>query len=130
MGVAYYIVLEKDIPGEKTFIDGKALAKEEKKLKEISHFQGVKDLMSFFSASPDEVYDLLGEYNDTMEIPETEWFSPDEGLQTVRAILDYIEMNPDSFIRKKSLLDDLKNFEDILLEAQKYNLKWHLAIDV
>ncbi|MEQ8172563.1 MAG: hypothetical protein ABRQ38_27010 [Candidatus Eremiobacterota bacterium] len=130
MGVAYYIVLEKDIPGKNTFIDGKALAKEEKKLKEISHLQGVKDLMSFFSNSPDEVEEFFDEYCDTMEIPETEWFSPDEGLQTVRAILDYVEMNPGSFIRKKSLLEDLKNFEDILLEAQKYNLKWHLSIDI
>ena len=56
MGVAYYIVLEKDLPvRDDIYVDGKALAEEEEKLKEIAHSQGVKDLMSFFSASLDEV---------------------------------------------------------------------------
>lgn len=127
MGVAYYIVLEKDMPGKNISVDGKALAKEEEKLKEIARLQGVNDLMSFFSASPCEVEDFFDEYGD-MDIPETEWFSPDEGLATVRAILDYMEMKP--FINNERLLDDLKNFEEILLEAQKYNIKWHLAIDI
>ncbi|MEQ8225289.1 MAG: hypothetical protein ABRQ37_23425 [Candidatus Eremiobacterota bacterium] len=135
MGVAYYIVLEKDLPvrGD-IYVDGKALAEEEEKLKEITHSQGVKDLMSFFSASPEEVGDFFDEYSDIeipeMEIPETEWFSPGEGLATVRAILDYMEMDRDSFIHRERLLDDLKNFEAILLKAQTYNIKWHLAIDV
>jgi len=129
MGVAYYIVLEKNIPDKDLYIDGKALAEEEETLKEIAHSQGVKDLMSFFSASLDEVEDFFDEYCD-IEIPETEWFSPDEGLATVRAILDYMEMDRDGFIHRESLLDDLKNFEAILLKAQTYNIKWHLAIDV
>lgn len=127
MGVAYYIVLERDIPGQNLSVDGKALAKEEKKLKEIAHLQGVKDLMSFFSVSSCGVEDFFDEYIG-MDIPETEWFSPEDGLATVRAILNYMEMKP--FINNERLSDDLKSFEEILLEAQKYNLKWHLAIDI
>ena len=128
MGVAYYIVLEKDIPGKNITVDGKSLAQEEKKLKEIALLQGVKDLMSFFSVGPCEVEEFFDECGE-MNIPETEWFSPDDGLVTVRAILNYIKMKPHSFRNNERLSVDLKNFEEILLEAQKYNLKWHLAID-
>lgn len=128
MGIAYYIVLEKDIPGKNISVDGKSLAQEEEKLKEIAHILGVKDLMSFFSVHPCEIEDFFDEYGD-MEIPETEWFSPDEGLATVRTLLNYIEIKPHSFINNERLSDDLKNFEEILLDAQKYNLKWHLAVD-
>jgi hypothetical protein len=86
--MALYIVLEHKDPGFDPFVNGKALGRSEEQLTEIAARLGVRPLMEFFSANPDEAGEFLrSEALGDVEIPKEQWFSSEEGLQTVRALL-------------------------------------------
>ena len=125
MGAAFYIGLEKEIPGVDTMIDGKMLSRAEKNLEEAAQRLGVRPLMEFFSVSADEASDLLGEDTAGIEIPSVQWFSAVEGLKTVQALLAEAESSPDL----KGAKDDLLGCERVLKEAEKHGVKWHLAVE-
>jgi hypothetical protein len=125
MGSAYYIALEKTIPDVDTMIDGKMLNKAEKHLASAANRLGVRPLMDFFSTSEDEAADLLGDDVAGIDIPAAQWFSPEEGLRTVDALLGEVDGNPDL----KPAKDDLLACQRVLREAQKHGVKWRLAID-
>ena len=125
MGAALYIALEKKIPGVDTMIDGKMLSRAEKHLAGIAKRLGVRPLMEFFSTSADEASDLLGEDVAGIEIPAAQWFSTEEGLRTVDALLSEADASPDSRAAK----DDVLGCQRVLREAQKHGVRWHLAVD-
>src|SRR6266478_2318884 len=125
MGAAFYIGLEKEIPGVDTMIDGKMLSRAEKNLEEAAKRLGVRPLMEFFSVSADEACDLLGEDVAGIEIPAAQWFAAEEGLKTVDALLSEADASPDLRAAK----DDLLGCQRVLREAQKHGVRWHLAID-
>lgn len=125
MGAALYIALEKNLSGVDTLIDGKMLSKAEKHLAEAAKRLGVRPLMEFFSTSADEVSNLLGADATGLEIPAPQWFSAEEGLQTIDALLNEVDSSP----QLRAAKDDLLDFQRVLREAQKQGVKWHLAID-
>jgi hypothetical protein len=125
MGTAYYIALEKTIPDLDSIIDGKMLSKAEKLLTNAANRLGVRQLMDFFSTSADEAADLLGDDIAGIEIPAAQWFSAEEGLKTVDALLAEANVDPDL----KPAKDDLLGCQRVLREAQKNGVRWHLAID-
>jgi len=125
MGVALYIALEKQIPDFDSVIDGKMFSKSEKQLAAAAKRLGVRPLMEFFSTSAEEAEDLLGEDVAGADIPAAQWFSPEEGLKTVDALLTQVEISPELRATKHDLLD----CQRVLLEAQKHGVRWHLAID-
>ncbi len=125
MGAALYIALEKEIPGTDTMIDGKMLSRAEKHLAKAAKRLGVRPLMEFFSAGAGEAADLLGEDVAGIEIPDTQWFSAEEGLRTVDALLSEADASPDLRAAK----DDLLGCQRLLREALKHGVRWHLAID-
>lgn len=121
MGVALYIALKKDIPGTDTMIDGKMLGRAEKSLADAAQRLGVRPLTDFLSTSADEAADLLGE-----DMPgATKWFSAEEGLRTVDALLADI----DTSAELRAAKDDLLGCRRVLREALKHGASWHLAID-
>src|SRR5437588_10866808 len=87
MGAALYVTLEKRIPDVDTMIDGKMLNKAGEHLVKAAKRLGVRPLMEFFSTSADEAADLLGDDVAGIDIPAAQWFSPQEGLRTVEALL-------------------------------------------
>ncbi len=125
MGAALYIVLEKEIPSVDTIIDGKMLSRAEKHLAETAKRLGVRPLMEFFSVGPDEAAGFLGGEGAEIEIPAEQWFSAEEGLRTVQALLDEVDSSSESRAAK----DDLLGCERVLREAQKHGVRWHLALD-
>src|SRR5438105_4739204 len=125
MGAALYIALEKKIPDVDTMIDGKMLSKAEKHLAEAAKRLGVRPLMDFFSSSADEAADLVGEDVAGIDIPAAQWFSAEEGLSTVDALLAEADTSPELRAAK----DDLLGCQRALREAQKHGVRWHLAID-
>jgi hypothetical protein len=125
MGTALYIALEKNIPDVDTMIDGKMLSKAEKHLAKAAKRLGVRPLMDFFSTGADEAADLLGEDVAGMDIPAAQWFSAEEGLRTVDALI----AEADASAELKAAKDDLMGCQRILQEAQKCGVRWHLAID-
>jgi len=125
MGTALYIALEENIPDVDTMIDGKMLSKAEKHLAKAAKRLGVRPLMEFFSTSADEAADLMGDNVAGIDIPAAQWFSAEEGLKTVDALLREAERSPQLGAAK----DDLLGCQRVLQEAQKRGVRWHLAID-
>jgi len=125
MGAALYIALENKIPELDTIIDGKMLNGAEKQLAEVAQRLGVRPLMDFFSTSADEAADLLRDDVAGIEISAAEWFSADEGLKTIDALLAEVDASPELRAAK----DDLLGCQRVVREAQKRGVRWHLAID-
>ena len=125
MGTALYVALQRKIADVDTIIDGKMLCKAEKELTKAAKRLGVRPLMEFFSTSPEEAADLLGEDVEGIEIPGAQWFSAEEGLRTVDALLTKAERSRELLAAK----DDLLGCQRVLREARKHGVRWHLAID-
>jgi len=125
MGAALYIALEKQIPDFDSSIDGKMLSKSEKQLAAAAKRLGVRPLMEFFSTSAEEAEDLLGEDVAGIDIPAAQWFSAEEGLKTVEALITQAEVSAEL----KATKDDLLGCQRVLREAHTHGVRWHLAID-
>jgi hypothetical protein len=132
MSVAWYIVLERKISGFDHDVDGKALSGAGKVLDALAGDAGVQPLMDFFSASPEE---LAGFSEDqgidlkekAIKLPPEKWFSADEGLKTVRALIQAVDNGKTEHADK--ILDDLKEFKKVLEVARNNGVGWHLAVD-
>ena len=125
MGSALYIALEREIPGLGNVADGKMLSKAETNLATAAKRLGVRPLMDFFSISTDEAANLLGNDIVGMDIPAAKWFTAEEGLVTVDALL--VETN--NSVDLRAAKDDLLECQRVLREAQRQGVRWHLAID-
>jgi hypothetical protein len=125
MGAAYYIVLEREIDGLDTMMDGKSLSQHVEALDAAATKLGVKPLSEFFSMSTDELADILGdEMPGESKLPPLEQFSARDGLATVNALLAYPPAHVDHVV------EDLKECERILKAAAEHGVGWHFQIDV
>jgi hypothetical protein len=129
---SYYIVLEKKIPNLDVYVNGNALSEDSDSLEEVAKKIGVPSLLSFFSASPEEVNSPLGDDGETAEslgikVPTRKWFSAKEGLNTVRKLINHLEESEQS--GSKQAISNLKEFERVLEAANQSGVRWHLAID-
>jgi hypothetical protein len=126
MGAALYIVLERQIPGFDTSIDGKMLSKAEGPLAQLAKRLDVRPLMEFFSMNPEDAGGVLGaEELGDVDIPAEQWFLADEGLATIQALLGGIEGSPEL----EKVKEDLFGLERVLKVAQTNRVRWHLAVD-
>jgi hypothetical protein len=96
---AFYIVLQEKIPGvDAAGLENFALSKHSVKLETLAKQADVTPLLNFFSADPEEMAGLLGEHSAgvkiPVQIPEEKWFSPEEGLQTIGALLQSLANTP------------------------------------
>ena len=126
MSSALYIVLDREVPGLDTFMNGKALAAAEEVVTAQCERLGVRDLWSFYSVDPLEVADLddFGDL-DAREIATTEfWFPATDGLTTIRALQEALRGKTVS-----AVLADLSEMERILAEAERAGARWYLAVD-
>ncbi len=130
MGAAFYPVLERNIENIDTIaVNGKSLSKYNQSLEEIAKLLAIKPLISFFGEDVSEFLEDEGvEINENWETGE-KWFEAVEGLKTISLLLGYLTKNPGTVESANYVIDDLRAFERILSEAQKQNIKWHLAID-
>jgi hypothetical protein len=127
MSVAWYIVLERRIPGFDSFVNGKSLARMGEMLDSIAKERGVRPLMGFFSASPEELTGLAEDHGVTLHrsLPPEKWFSADEGLQTVKTMIEEGEKRK----LDTRILADLREFQNVLEAAKQNGVGWHLAVD-
>jgi hypothetical protein len=133
MGVALFLVLEKEIENLDAFVDGKFLARAEPVLAEIANSLGVKPLMNFYGADDNEIVGELLESKDEFESlseSSSEWFEAKEGLKTICALLDHLKEKPVKINNHQEVFSDLLNFKRVLEEAAKRNVRWHLEVDV
>jgi hypothetical protein len=134
MGVALYIVLERQVKNLDSFVDGKMLAKAEPDLNRRATELNVTPLMDFYGSDPDEIFEEFDlEALETAESLEEQWFEAKDGLQTVNALLKDLENRPNSLIFGRDIttevVEDLKQFQRVLLEADNHKVRWHLAVD-
>lgn len=131
MSVAYYIVPEEEIDGFDPFVNGKALGHAgERKLTKICKALDVTPLHDFYSQDPEELAGILGD--DELEgIPEIErqWFSAQEGLKTVTALLAYFRSNPGAIKDSGAIVADLEEYRSVLKRLASEGVRWHLGLD-
>ncbi len=128
MSSAYYIVLERNIEGFNQEVNGKPLAKAGESLDALARTSGVQALMDFFSIVPEEVAGLFEDAAfDLPNLPTEKWFSAEDGLKTVRVLLQAAN-NAQNGITG-AVVDDLKQFQNVLETAQANGVRWHLAVD-
>ncbi len=123
MGAAYFIVLEREIEGLDTGLDGKCLSEEMESLDEAARGLGVRPLSEFFSADPDQLTELMEDAGADMNVPPLEQFPAEEGLATIRALLSHEAGQADG------VAQDLRDCERILGTAAKSGVRWHFEID-
>src|SRR4051795_709471 len=122
MSSALYIVLDREVPGLDTFMNGKALAAAEEVVTANCERLDVRDLWSFYSVDPLDVADLddFGDL-DVREGPTVEaWFPPTDGLTTIRALREALRGKTVS-----AVLADLGEMERILAEAERAGARWY-----
>ncbi len=133
MGVALYVALEKEVPGfDASSVCGKSLAGAQEELDAIARREGLAPLESFLSVAPEDVRAFLegeGETPEGLELPAEEWFSPAEGLKTVRGLLHRLGEEPSAVRRARAVRDDLEAVEQVLVAANEHGVRFHLAID-
>lgn len=128
MSVAFYIVLDNDDPGFDTFVNGKALAKESKKLDAICQKLELPKFDDFVSMSADDMAEFVGDDAEFSGMEE-KWFDAEDGLKFVNALITHIRTNPNNMKNLKKILEELWEYADVLGKAKAIGAKWHLAID-
>lgn len=129
MSLAWYIVLQSSIPGFSQDVNGKPIARAGDMLEGYAKEAGVTPLMEFFSAAPD-VLAAFAEDSGVplkMDLPPERWFTADEGIITIRALIRCVEGR--DVQQKPTLIEDLRDFEKVLDKAREHGIKWHLAVD-
>lgn len=128
-----YIVVEGEDPGYDIFVNGHALARNEDALEKLANRLGVKPLLEFFSADQNSMALLLeegaGDPDWARTLPPPQWFSPDDGLNTVRALLFYLKDAPATLGSETELvINELGEFATVLAKTVQRSLRWQLAV--
>jgi hypothetical protein len=127
---AFYVVLQEKIAGVDAIgMEGRALSEHNDKLELLARQAGVRPLTSFFSVKKEEVLGILGSQEveeGGLQIPEEQWFSPEEGLEMIAALLTGLsDASPENTV----VMRELKEFQRVLEAARARNVPWHLGID-
>ena len=128
-----FIVLEREIPGLDTMMDGKSLSLASNKLKRLAKKLGVTPLSEFLSIDPVKFSDFLkkeGIRDSVVPIPPLQHFSGEQGLVTIRALLDYIKSHRISVPNSSGVLKDLQDCERILLLAANHRVRWRMDVEL
>lgn len=133
MSACFYIVVEGEDPGYDIFVNGHALARYEVQLERLARELNVRPLLDFFSADRNSMATLqeqgAGDPAWYQALPEPQWFAPDDGLQTVKALLAHVEADLSSFGAGTGLLlQELRDYQRVLAKTAARALRWHLAV--
>ena len=128
-----YIVVEGEDPGFDIFVNGHVIARNEDALEKLALRLNVKPLLEFFSADENSMTLLLEEGAGDPEwaktLPPPQWFSPEDGLVTVRALLEYLKESPTALgMETKQVISELTEYELVLAKTVERRLRWQLAV--
>jgi hypothetical protein len=133
MAASMYIVVEGEDPGYDIFVNGRALARYEDALERVALKLGVKPLIEFFSADENSMSLLIEEGAGNPELirrlPPPQWYSPADGLTTVRALISALEDNPQQLgTEGPQVLSELQEYARVLEKANDAGHRWHIAV--
>jgi len=128
-----YIVVEGEDPGFDIFVNGRTLARNEDALEKLAERLGVKPLLEFFSADENSMAVLLDEGAGDPEwaktLPPPQWFSPQDGLETISILIEYLRDAPATLgSDTANAVKELEEFERVLSKTAVRSLKWQLAV--
>lgn len=128
-----YIVVEGEDPGFDTFVNGRSLARNEDALERLALRLGVRPLIEFFSADENSMSLLIEEGAGNQELlrklPPPQWYSPAEGLVTVRALAKALDEDPAQLgTEGQEVLSELLEYQRVLKKTCDRRLRWHLAV--
>ena len=139
MTVAFNIVLNTEKPPFDPKIDTRHILKESDQVAKILEELELQDFDEFISANPEEARAMLAELGgddgsdaptlNDIDLPQEQWFLPEEGLSVVRKLTAYLEENPEVVRDAKGILGDLKSMHSVLTKAAIHGLRWHLVDD-
>jgi hypothetical protein len=133
MALAILITLEKEIPELAAYhkaASGKALAREADRLDTAARRKSVPAITSLLSESQAALIEQLkadGFDPARMRLPIEQWFSADDGLKTVRGLIDQVSANLNDFKQPNPILRDLKAAEALLVSAGSAGVKFHFT---
>jgi hypothetical protein len=133
MAASMYIVVEGEDPGFDIFVNGRSLARHEDALERLALRLGVRPLIEFFSADENSMSLLIEEGAGNQELmrrlPPPQWYSPEDGLRTVKALLVALEADPLQFGSEgEQVLSELLEYAHVLEKTMERKLRWHLAV--
>ncbi len=135
MSAAFFIVLDREDPGFDTFVNGKFLSQDSKKLDMVARSLGLRPLGEYISYSPEEAREMMEELGtdpdeiEGMEVPEKTWYDPQEGLDWIQKVCAHLEVNPSAVQNAEGVLADLEEYRSVLEQAKASGAKWCLQVD-
>jgi hypothetical protein len=133
MAAAMYIVVEGEDPGFDIFVNGRSLARHEDALEKLALELGVRPLIEFFSADENSMSLLIEEGAGNQELmrrlPPPQWYSAEDGLLTVRALLEALGDEPQMLgTEGGQVLAELSEYATVLEKTAARGMRWHLAV--
>jgi len=133
MAASMYIVVQGEDPGYDIFVNGRALARYEDALERVALRLGVKPLIEFFSADENSMSLLIeegaGNPDLVRRLPPPQWYSPADGLTTVKALISALEDDPQQLgTEGPQVLSELQEYARVLEKTHQAGHRWHLAV--
>ncbi|HTF69790.1 MAG TPA: hypothetical protein VK638_44645 [Edaphobacter sp.] len=133
MAASMYIVVEGEDPGFDIFVNGRVLARNEDALEKLSLRLGVRPLIEYFSADENSMSLLIEEGAGNRELmhrlPPPQWYSANDGLVTVTALVDALQQEPQQLGSEgEQVLAELLEYKRVLEKTRQRKLRWHLAV--
>ncbi len=133
MAASMYIVVEGEDPGFDTFVNGRSLARHEDALERLALRLGVRPLIEFFSADENSMSLLIeegaGNPDLIRRLPPPQWYHPQDGLATVRSLLQALEEDPHQLgSESEEIFSELLDYKKVLQKTLDRNMRWHLAV--
>lgn len=125
----WFIVLQEDVPGLDARVEAEALVGAQFELDEIADEADVHPLMDFYSVNPDYLDFALQEGAPPEALPKENWYPAAAGLESVRALLQGLDEDPDRVDDPEAVVADLRELERILSAAEEAGVDWHLGAD-
>ncbi|RZS31874.1 hypothetical protein [Corticibacter populi] len=147
--MALYIVLNAEEPGFDTFVEGRAVAQAIDDLTGLCEVAGLPlpdefvgqaaDELDEWDEDEDEDEDEADPFDgeegspdddeDAPAEPAGQWFAASEGVAYVQALIELAEENADGLEDLDGVLADLRDYLQVLEQAQAARLRWHFAWD-
>ena len=104
-----------------------------RRLERLALRLGVRPLIEFFSADENSMSLLIeegaGNQDLIRRLPPPQWYSAEDGLRTVRALLLAIEADPLQLGSEgEQVLSELLEYAHVLEKTMERKLRWHLAV--
>ena len=134
MAQAIITTIERDLPDASAAYEraksGKAMARELDKIDFAARCSNVTQPSSLLSESPAALVEQMraqGMDPARMRLPPEQWFAASDGLNTIRALIDYVSSNMNKFKQPNPILRDLKAAEMLLAAADAAGVRFHFT---